>query len=80
MYFRFVNSYATNTVMWVVQQLPFADLKLASCKNPLKSPLVQIGAALKMKGSLQSAVCSKLWSWPECADTPVIIIHVHIKV
>ena len=71
MYFRFVNSYATNTVMWVVQQLPFADLKLASCKNPPKSPLVQIGAALKISNSQQSVVCNqqsapKLWSWPLC--------------
>ena len=75
MYSRFVNSYATNTVMWVVQQLPFADLKLACCKNPLKSPLVQIGATLKMESSLLQTLELGL-----CADTPVIIIHVHINV
>ena len=75
MYSRFVNSYATNTVMWVVQQLPFADLKLASCKNPPKSPLVQIGATLKMEGSLLQN-----FGVGHCADTPVIIIHVHINV
>ena len=56
--------------MLVVQQLPcFADLKLASCKNPPKSPLVQIGAALKMKGSLQSAVCSKT------LELAIVLIH-----
>ena len=72
MYFRVVNSY---TVMLVVQQL-FAVLKLASLQEPPKSPLVQIGAALKISGSLklavcgqQSAVCSwqpapRLWGWP----------------
>ena len=76
MYSRFVNSYATNTVMWVVQQLPcFADLKLASCKNPPKSPLVQIGAALKMEGSLLQTL-----ELGHCTDTPVIIIHVYINV
>ena len=39
--------------MLVVQQL-FAVLKLASLQEPPQSPLVQIGAALKISGSLVS--------------------------
>ena len=74
MYFRIVISY---TVMLDVGcATAFAVLKLASLQEPPQSPLVQIGAALKISGSLklavcgqQSAVCSwqpapRLWGWP----------------
>ena len=74
MYFRIVISY---TVMLDVGcATAFAVLKLASLQEPPQSPLVQIGAALEISGSLgiavyrqQSAVCSwhsapGLWGWP----------------
>ena len=67
MYFRFVNSY---TVMLVVQQLPcFCRPQVGKLQEPPKSPLVQIGAALEMKGSLQSAVCSKT------LELAIVLIH-----
>ena len=78
MYFRFVNSY---TVMLVVQQLPcFCRPQVGKLQEPTQ---VSSGTNRSCSGDeRQSAISSLLQNFGvgHCADTPVIIIHVHINV